>query len=485
MMNFCPKCGIKLTEKSAFCSNCGYKLELAYHNFEKLNKSDEINTFEKQIAYRSNINQNPNNMINPQAKSRCSEPQRFVKKPKSRKKFLTCGITIIIVSMLILASLFIVINRNENKEESLKVSKLLEEEGPKVSLHSLSAGTVSSIPKEGYSATYGLYDQSGIFGVPNQRIGEIREENLGKTSFNGKECILVKTYGDISIPIKNLIQTYNEVSSYSSSSPYSTDDQANNMINMIPDELPFNIYSDYYVKEEDNTPIYMDYKIDMTEYMQILQQISMSYGYSEEMDIINSDEPVIIGYIINWNRELGKADMQFYMSGISMLNMNGNFSLKFSEEYWDLNPSLEELYVGFEKIVDFTMTLKLDDFNFDFGSDYRYEDETMTITDDLNDYTQTISTTMEINVIDQENVKVPAGIFNDCYIIQINQIQNNDYDYYDTITSTSSSSTSSMKVWLNENGVMPKAEYSLMQGADMGMGSSNQMLIIKLESYNK
>ena len=182
------------------------------------------------------------------------------------------------------------------------------------------------------------------------------------------------------------------------------------------------------------------------------------------------------------------------------MSMDGDFSIKFSEEYWDMEPEMEELYVGFEKFIEFTMTLEINDFN--FGMDYGIEEEESVyeiedlyeeenyehnIEEELEDFSQTISTSMEIKVTDKENVNVPAGEFEDCFVIEVNQRQDSGYednDYEDGISS-SHSSTSSTKIWVNENGVMPKAEYSLFGGTEIGMGTNNQKLVIKLEDYKK
>lgn len=482
MINYCPRCGTKTEGNALFCINCGLRInETSEVKFKP--RSEEIHSFEKQIAYSSKETANNQN-INYLPISQYNQPQNYANTRQAHKKRMILPITAVaIVFMIILASFIIVINTdNEDANNQSEITKLVKEHGPKLSLHSLSGGSISSIPKEGYTATYGLYDENGIFGIPKLRIGEITEENLGEKIFQGEECVLIKISGLISIPIKKYMESYFEVASY-----YSTDSEYIEMLNMMPEEIPIYIYSDYYVAKEDNIPVYMDYQTDLTEYMSILKDISLSIYQEDYMGLAEFDETVIMGYIIDWDRATSKADMSFYMQGIPYMNMGGNFSIEFSEEYWDIEPEMEELYVGFEKIVEFTMTLTLDDFYFD--ANYNLEDEEESdeyfgeddIYDLKNKSSQNVSTSMQITVIAKENVKVPAGTFNDCFVIEVIQRQKTNYDDY---YGYSDSSTSSTKIWIDENSVMLKAEYNLF-ATNMGMDSSDQKLVIKLEDYTK
>ena len=478
MINYCPKCGAKKEEDDQFCTNCGINL----------NENIETKTFEKQIAYASKETGATEKVIyTPPAQY--TQPQNYTIKKQSHKKRTIISITTVAIAvMVVLASFIILLNSEpEDSDNPREITKLVKEHGPKISLHSLSGGSVSSIPEEGYTAKYGLYDESGIFGTPHLRIGEITEENLGEKTFQGEECILVKINGQISIPMKRYMESYLEVSSY-----LSTDSTSNEMLNMIPEEVPFYIYSDYYITKDDGTPVYMDYTIDLTEYMQIIQDISTNLGYGDDLSSIYGDEDVIMGYIIDWDREESKADMSFYMEGIPLMSMAGDFTIEFSEEYWDIEPEMEELYVGFQKIVEFTMNLEVDDFY--YNTDYTSEEESEYYSDGDYGYSledeisQTVSTSMEIEVIAKENVNIPAGTFNDCFVIEVTQRQNTEYeedDYGYGISSSSSSSTTSTKIWIDENGVLLKAEYSLFGDDSMNMGSSSQGLVIELEDYTK
>jgi len=507
MNNYCTICGKKRDDNENFCMNCGTNLNEEYLPI----RDENANSFETQVAKVSKETGVANNIIY-SPPTYYAQPQNYITpKPVNKKRRMILAITAIAIAfMMISTSLILILNtKSDDPIESKVISTLVREQGPKFSLHTLSAGTVSSIPKEGYTAVYGLYDESGMFGIPNYRLGSITEENLGEKTYQGEECIYIKINGDISIPLKKIYESYMSVSSYGYSDPSNAE-----MIAMIPEELSLNINSNYYVKKEDNTPVYMDYTIDLTEMMQMIKDMYSMQDYGEDMSLLIPDGPVIIGYTIDWDKDQSKADMQFYMEGIPMMNMNGDFSITFSEEYWDMEPEMEELYVGFEKIIDFTMTIDVNSLNFDM--DYEIEEpELIQLEDYSSDYsrsliqidsewdyddtyrelqpeyevtssfgnsnTQTTSTTMKIKVINQEEVTVPAGTFEDCFVIEVTQKQKNDYEYDYEISD--SSSTSSVKIWVNENGVMPKAEYSIFGGAEFGMGSSGQKLVIKLEDY--
>jgi len=479
MINYCPKCGVKIEAGTLFCTNCGIRIqENTINNLPS--KSEEIQTFENQISYVSKETGTTANVIyTPPVYY--TQPQNYIaKKQPHKKRMILAATAVAIAFMIVLASILIIYIKEPNNSRNLsEIKKLIEDKGPKISLQSLSGGTVSSIPEEGYTAKYGLYDESGIFGTPGLRIGQISEENLGETTYQDEECILIKTKGDISIPIKNYMTSYLEDSYY-----YSTDSTTTEMLNMLPDEIPFYIYADYYVTKNDNTPVYMDYTIDFTEYMQIMYKIFTSMDLGDHTSMPELDESVIMGYTIDWDRAQSKADMSFYMEGMSYMNMDADCTIEFSDEYWDMEPEIEDLYVGFEKIVEFTMTLKINDFDYNIYDDTAEEEPEYDLTDiySEDELSQTITTTMEIKVTDQEDVNVPVGTFQDCFVLEVNEKQNTEYGYY---TSSSYDETSSTKIWVSQNGVMIKAEYSLFGESAMGMDSNSQKFVIEIEDYIK
>jgi hypothetical protein len=483
MIKYCPNCGTKRNATDLFCKNCGQKI--------KQNKK-EIQQFEKQIAYPQ------------QNKPYINKYYIQTNQPKNqnKRKILAGTILTVIIAMMLISTAFFIQPQTDTKKqdqtepEDPKIPEKPEkldpvEFGPKVSLQSLTSGTVTSIPQENAKAKYGLYDQNGILGKPGQRIGEINEENLGKVTFQGEQCILVKTEGRIIIPMDEYLESYRSMS---------TTQQEQEILNQIPNQISYYIYSDYYIKQNDNTPIYMDYKIDFTEFFEILKEISIASGNTEQTDYLEFDE-VMIGFIIDWDREGSKADMRMYMEGFSFMNMDANFTVEFSEEYWDMCPEFDELYVGFEKIMNFTMTLKMNDFSYSFEEyEEEYETEEVMVSssnsqeieeheysnsqsdlyeDDSEDYTSSVENIMKFNVVNQEDLFLDCGNFTDCYVIEIEQNQISSYDY-----NYGSSSTTSTKIWINENGVMPKAEYTFLGNSGMTSSDSQKLLMI-LEEYIK
>ena len=65
---------------------------------------------------------------------------------------------------------------------------------------------------------------------------------------------------------------------------------------------------------------------------------------------------------------------------------------------------------------------------------------------------------LTFTVTDKEDVSVPAGTFQGCYVINIDQ------DFTDT--NTDQVSEFNMKIWISENGIVPKSE-TTTSGFDM------------------
>ncbi len=111
--------------------------------------------------------------------------------------------------------------------------------------------------------------------------------------------------------------------------------------------------------------------------------------------------------------------------------------IKTSEEYWDCTLLQDDLFVGYLKEVTYTMNVM------------GYDTEVSLI----------------ISVIGKEDVTVEKGIFEDCYIIQIDQEQN-------YVTSTS-------MIWIDENGICPKMQL----GSSTYSSIDYDGMIIELEEY--
>lgn len=482
MVKFCQNCNTKLNEEDIFCKNCGAKIT---------QQNRKIEHFEKQIAYPQKPRiQQPytyNQTYNPYYNQPKTKPKR------NRKKIIAASIITIIIAIMLITTAFIItiVKETEKKAETEKLNPV--EYGPKASFHSLSGGSITSIPQKGATAKYGLYDENGIIAQPGEKIGQIYEKNYGPVTFQEEKCLLIKTNGTLSIPMDEYIDSYTYMSD---------NKEKEEALKQIPNKINYYIESEYYIKENDYTPIYMEYKIDMSEILEITKKISRATG--QQTNYFNSNE-MKIGYIIDWNRKDNNADMRLYMKGISYMEMDENYTLEFSEGYWDMSPELDQLYVGFEKIVNFTMKMKLNDYSYSTRSyvdEYpseekgfsksreesmeKYEtsktEEDYGYTDDkIEEYTYSIDNIIKFNVVDQEDLHLSCGDFKDCYVLEIEQQQKtnmNDYSY-------GSTTTTSTKIWINENGVMPKAEYSILGNNGLGGSSSSQKLMMILEEYTK
>ena len=111
--------------------------------------------------------------------------------------------------------------------------------------------------------------------------------------------------------------------------------------------------------------------------------------------------------------------------------------IKTSEEYWDCTLLNDDLYVGYQKEIAYTMNI-------------------MGIDTEVN---------LKISVTGQEDVTVKKGTFEDCYVIEIEQDQG-----YTNSTSV---------IWIDENGICPKIQL----GGSATSSFSYEGMIIELEEY--
>ena len=122
---------------------------------------------------------------------------------------------------------------------------------------------------------------------------------------------------------------------------------------------------------------------------------------------------------ISWNQNTGEIKMTIPVS-------SQEITLNFPTEYWGLLSSVDDLYVGYSKEFDYTMT---------------------------NEGTTT-GISMNISVTSQTDVTVLAGTFEDCYVLECAQIESNSY--------SSNQPSVFMKVWISEDGVVPKVESTVL-----------------------
>ena len=221
----------------------------------------------------------------------------------------------------------------------------------------------------------------------------------------------------------------------------------------------------YYVDAEDNSPVYLslDYAFDISEF-------SYSSSYYDDLNTMK------MTLEMNWDKDDNKVLTTISMIS-DMMDMKADIGIEFSEEYWDLNTDIDDLYVGFSKKFSFDSTIDFN--NIEITSDDDYYDDLYNDDSLYDDLEQKTTTDVEIKVTGKEDITVPIGRYENCYILQIKQTQKSESIYETSITTSTSESTT--KIWIDENGVMPQAEQSI---DTTGFGSSSMKLTQKLESYS-
>ena len=191
-----------------------------------------------------------------------------------------------------------------------------------------------------------------------EKIGETREINDGETTYNGISCYKILATSNVEMSVNSVTTAF--TMEYTS-----------------------------YVNKNDNAPIHMD--------------INYKYTKPQTMEMSMS---------IDFDRDNGR---------ITTSISNQNMILNIPKEYWGMISSVDDLYVGFSKDFDCTMTTQGTNINVNYN----------------------------ITVTEQEDVTVPARTFEDCYVIEF-KITYGSY--------TMSSSNMNMKIWISPNGVFPKSE---------------------------
>jgi len=198
-----------------------------------------------------------------------------------------------------------------------------------------------------------------------EKIGETVEANAGVTTYNGINCYKILGRSDIEMSVMGTTTS-------------------------------FTIDYTYYINENTNLPVYMNIDYDLSE----------SQGGK-------------MSSTISWNQNTGEIKMTIPVS-------SQEITLNFPTEYWGLLSSVDDLYVGYSKEFDYTMT---------------------------NEGTTT-GISMNISVTSQTDVTVLAGTFEDCYVLEFAQIESNSY--------SSNQPSVFMKVWISEDGVVPKVESTVL-----------------------
>ena len=136
-----------------------------------------------------------------------------------------------------------------------------------------------------------------------------------------------------------------------------------------------------------------------------------------------------------WDRQNSRMDYTVSMSGT-----NTDFECILPEDYWNLIGSTSFLQVGFSKELKYTMSTA------SIGS---------------------VEVTMRVRVLEQEDVIVQNGEYNDCYKVEV-------YQTYEVL-GTNLSQT--FIFWMNDQGVMPQAETTSNSGGTI------TTILMKLDEY--
>ncbi len=445
MYKYCITCGKKNEDNDIFCTNCGTKLAV---------EKNEIESFENQVAIPQQ-NQTVNQATYNYQGHSCFNSQPYYIQNKPKKKYILPMIIAVSIAVMMISAGFLLVLVSDS--ESLPVRT----KGPSVSLTSTSLGSLASVPENGYTARYGYYmNRNGH----EMRVGEMNYKNLGVVVHRDISCIDVECSGYIEFTEDMIPSSYIDFDSF---------------------QIPFS--ATYYIEEVDRSPVYMSFSMDYSELLSLMQEYS-SYYSSEYVDM-SSD--TVLRCEVNWYKDENRADMEF--SGGSVLkNINADLTAEFSEDYWNMDTSVDELSENYHRFISFTMDMKVNDYEFETetrilsGVDENDTAVTIDIDSDgssdecLEDYSSYTKVDMEMQVTGVEDVEVPYGRFNDCYILQITQTETEEHS--NIYSSSSSSEQSSTKLWLTEDGVMPKAEYSIM-GSTMSTSSMGNY-VLKLEDYS-
>ena len=369
MSNICPRCGIQNNQNSPFCTNCGARLVETLSDFREITESTEVEEFENQIADTKNEpeikNTSPINNQNTDYFNYDQQPTYYTQKNKPKPIIALCVIAI--AAIVVLASFFIFFMGEEDEGKYTELDSIIDsisakiDGGPSLNVQSLSSGNFQTMPAENCVAKYYLY-------YNNDKIGETYEANAGTTTFDGKNCYKVLGRADISLNY-----------------------QSNN--------IAFVMDYTYYVEKNSATPVYMNTDVEYTEPKE-------ARGY--KMNII-----------IDWDKETS-----IITSKTTLLANSVTATSYLPSEYWGIISTYDELYVGFNEVIDYEMESD--------GAEYDVR--------------------MTMGIYQEQDVVVPAGTFEDCMVLEIDQNIAGSY---------SSSLDTNMQAWIDPDGNIPKASFSI------------------------
>jgi len=382
MYRYCIKCGCKCYENSKFCTSCGAEF-VQNNNYTNPETNNNYNDFEQQVSDPYKKQSIGSTYYQPAGDPLTTCPGM----PEKKKKPIIAAIAIATAAILIIAGLYVVFVGFENdKKNELDIligsATSKVEGGPSASLQSLAGGSFQSIPEEGHVAKYYLYNDGS-------KIGETTEGTVGTEVYQGISCY--KIIGRSNMDFSYAGQT-----------------------------IAFQTDYTYYVDVNTNNPVYM----------------IMKYDYSKPEQLKGSEMTVSL----SWDQDTGKIT-----STASVLGQSVTSTLTFPTEYWGMFSSVDDLYVGFSKEFDYTLSVS--------GAGTSLDADMV----------------MNISVTGQEDVTVPSGTYENCYVLEMKQTQSSEYSY--GIIDVN------IKIWISEDGVVAQADASL---SSAGMPIE---ITAKLEGY--
>ena len=367
MFKRCPKCGIQNNENVSFCTNCGAKFEEKVSDFKQPTETEKIDAFEQQssgIYKESAYFEAPKPVESMPEYQPYGQPSPYIAEKQAKKTKPIIAIVAIAIAAIVVATAFFVLFTGEKDEEKSELDRLLDSITGKIK-----GGPTVSLQSLG-SGNFQSIPADGCIAkyymyYNGEKIGETVEANAGVTTYNGINCYKILGRSDIEMSVMGTTTAF-------------TIDYA------------------YYINENTNIPVYMDIDYDL----------SGSQGGK-------------MSSTISWNQNTGEIKMTIPVSAQEI-------TLNFPTEYWGLLSSVDDLYVGYSKEFDYTMT---------------------------NEGTTT-GISMNISVTSQTDVTVLAETFEDCYVLEFAQIESNYY--------SSNQPSVFMKVWISEDGVVPKVESTVL-----------------------
>lgn len=173
---------------------------------------------------------------------------------------------------------------------------------------------------------------------------------------------------------------------------------------------------------------YSDKNTDLPVYMII------EYEYSKPMELKGID----ISITISWDQDSGEI-----ITTANYLGEKQTSTTIVPTDYWGILSSFDNLYIGYTEQINYVITQP--------------------------DYHSDIDMLLEISITDIEGIIVPAGTFDNCYVVEFEQSKTNSYYYSKTSSKT--------KLWITKDGEFPQIQITIPSD------TINIEMTAKLEGY--